>query len=133
MSFLSLNNISKSYGSTLAVEDFNLEVERGEFISLLGPSGCGKTTTLQMIAGFEEPSSGSIHINGRDMTSVSPSARDIDIVFQGKHSRLLIEKVGGTIIRSTADGMAVRFDERLEWFVLIPLYFHKVHDQTLLG
>jgi hypothetical protein len=54
---------------------------------------------------------------------------DIDIVFQGKHSRLLIEKVGGTIIRSTADGMAVRFDERLEWFVLIPLYFHKVHDQ----
>lgn len=82
MSFLSLNNISKSYGSTLAVEDFNLEVEQGEFISLLGPSGCGKTTTLQMIAGFEEPTSGSIHINGRDMTSVSPSARDIGIVFQ---------------------------------------------------
>ena len=56
---------------------------------------------------------------------------DIDIVFQGKHSRLLIEKVGGVIIRSTVGGMAVRFDERLEWFVLIPLYFHKVHDQAL--
>ncbi len=82
MSFLKLNNICKHYGSVKAVEDFNLEVEQGEFISLLGPSGCGKTTTLQMIAGFEEPTSGSIHVGGRDMTSVAPSARDIGIVFQ---------------------------------------------------
>lgn len=58
---------------------------------------------------------------------------DIDIVFEGKHSRLMIENVGGTIIRSEDDGVAVRFDERLEWFVLIPLYFHKIHDQSLLG
>jgi hypothetical protein len=54
---------------------------------------------------------------------------DIDIVFQGKHSRLVIENVGGCIIRSEQDGVAVRFDELLEWFVLIPLYFRKVHSQ----
>ncbi len=53
----------------------------------------------------------------------------IDIIFQGKHSRLMIEDVGGVVMRSNEDGVAVRFDERLEWFVLIPLYFHKVHDQ----
>ncbi len=82
MSFLVLKNICKRYGPVTAVEDFNLEVEQGEFISLLGPSGCGKTTTLQMIAGFEEPTEGSITVNGRDMTSVEPNARDIGIVFQ---------------------------------------------------
>ncbi|NOR24722.1 MAG: hypothetical protein GQ542_10090 [Desulforhopalus sp.] len=54
---------------------------------------------------------------------------DIDIVFKGKYSRLVIEKVGGTITRRDEDGVAVRFDERLEWFVLIPLYFHKLHKQ----
>jgi putative spermidine/putrescine transport system ATP-binding protein len=82
MSFLVLKNICKNYGPITAVEDFNLEVEKGEFISLLGPSGCGKTTTLQMIAGFEEPTAGSIIVDGRDMTSVEPNARDIGIVFQ---------------------------------------------------
>jgi hypothetical protein len=55
---------------------------------------------------------------------------DIAIVFQGKHSRLVIEDVGGCIVRSDADGVAIRFDERLEWFVLIPLYFRKVRDQS---
>jgi putative spermidine/putrescine transport system ATP-binding protein len=82
MSFLSLKNISKRYGETTAVEDFNLDVEQGEFISFLGPSGCGKTTTLNMIAGFEEPTTGTILIDDKDMTHVSPNARDIGIVFQ---------------------------------------------------
>jgi putative spermidine/putrescine transport system ATP-binding protein len=82
MSFLSLKNISKRYGDVLAVEDFNLEVEKGEFISFLGPSGCGKTTTLNMIAGFEEPTTGTIHINGNDVTHAAPNTRDIGIVFQ---------------------------------------------------
>ncbi len=82
MSFLTLQNISKRYGQFTAVEDFNLSVEKGEFVSFLGPSGCGKTTTLQMIAGFEEPTMGTIHIDGNDMTHVSPNARDIGIVFQ---------------------------------------------------
>jgi len=54
---------------------------------------------------------------------------EIEIVFEGKYSRLVIEKVGGTIMRKEEDGVAVSFDERLEWFVLIPLYFHKLHKQ----
>ena len=58
MSFLELRNLQCRYGRTIAVEDVSLQVERGEFVSLLGPSGCGKTTTLQMIAGFVEPTHG---------------------------------------------------------------------------
>ena len=57
---------------------------------------------------------------------------DIDIVFEGNHSRLLIEGVGGSIIRSDEGGVAVRFDERLEWFILIPLYFHKMRDKAAI-
>lgn len=54
---------------------------------------------------------------------------EIEIVFKGQHSRLLIEDLGGTVSRSDEDGIAVHFDERLEWFVLIPLYFHKIQNQ----
>ena len=60
---LSLSNVGKKYGDTPAVHDFNLQVEKGEFVSFLGPSGCGKTTTLRMIAGFETPTSGDITID----------------------------------------------------------------------
>ncbi|MFX7764360.1 ATP-binding cassette domain-containing protein, partial [Acinetobacter baumannii] len=60
MSFLQLNGLSKHYGDVVAVGQCELSVAKGEFISLLGPSGCGKTTTLQMIAGFVQPSSGRI-------------------------------------------------------------------------
>jgi len=57
---------------------------------------------------------------------------EVDIVFEGMHSRLKIEDVGGVVIRSDEEGVAVRFDERLEWFVLIPLYFRKTNNQTLI-
>ena len=57
---------------------------------------------------------------------------EIEIVFKGKHSRLLIEDLGGMVSRNDEDGIAVRFDERLEWFVLIPLYFHKIQGQPQL-
>jgi len=82
MAFLSLSNISKVFGSTAAVEDFNLEVEKGEFVSFLGPSGCGKTTTLRMIAGFELPTTGSITLDGEDITYKSPNQRNVGMVFQ---------------------------------------------------
>jgi putative spermidine/putrescine transport system ATP-binding protein len=82
MAFLSLSNISKVFGSTAAVEDFNLEVEKGEFVSFLGPSGCGKTTTLRMIAGFEMPTTGSITLDGEDITYKSPNQRNVGMVFQ---------------------------------------------------
>ncbi len=82
MAFLSLSNISKVFGSTAAVEDFNLDVDKGEFVSFLGPSGCGKTTTLRMIAGFEMPTTGSITLDGEDITYKSPNQRNVGMVFQ---------------------------------------------------
>src|SRR5476649_2952701 len=82
MSFLTLKGISKHYGDFTAIEHIDLDVERGEFLSLLGPSGCGKTTTLQMIAGFVEPSAGTINLGGSDLTKIKPAARGLGIVFQ---------------------------------------------------
>jgi putative spermidine/putrescine transport system ATP-binding protein len=82
MTFLELTNIQKRFGEVLAVEDFNLAAERGEFVSFLGPSGCGKTTTLRMIAGFERPTSGSIVVDGTDITDRPPNRRNVGMVFQ---------------------------------------------------
>ena len=82
MSFLTLNSIQKSFGPTRVVHDFNLAIEKGEFISFLGPSGCGKTTVLRMIAGFETPTGGSIVINGKNQTVLRPNQRNIGMVFQ---------------------------------------------------
>jgi putative spermidine/putrescine transport system ATP-binding protein len=82
MAYLEINNVSKVFGKTYAVEDFNLQVEKGEFVSFLGPSGCGKTTTLRMVAGFEIPSQGRIIVKGEDITEKAPSQRDIGMVFQ---------------------------------------------------
>ena len=82
MSYLVLNRLSKRYGDLTAVEDLSLSVKRGEFISLLGPSGCGKTTTLQMIAGFVEPSGGSIVLDGKDVSKMPANKRGLGLVFQ---------------------------------------------------
>ncbi len=82
MAHLTLSNVSKHFGDFTAVRDFNLEVERGEFVSFLGPSGCGKTTTLRMIAGFEIPSSGTVLIDDADITNKAPSQRNVGMVFQ---------------------------------------------------
>lgn len=80
---LSLDSISKHYGPVTAAQDVSLEVRAGEFVSLLGPSGSGKTTTLNMIAGFDDPSSGTISIDGVDVTSIPIHRRNIGMVFQG--------------------------------------------------
>jgi putative spermidine/putrescine transport system ATP-binding protein len=82
MAYLELNKISKVFGKTTAVENFNLKVERGELVSFLGPSGCGKTTTLRMVAGFELPTEGNIIINGKDVANKAPNQRDVGMVFQ---------------------------------------------------
>jgi putative spermidine/putrescine transport system ATP-binding protein len=82
MTFLQINNVSKTFGSTDAVKDFNLVIDKGELVSFLGPSGCGKTTTLRMVAGFEVPTSGRIVINGDDITKTPPNQRDVGMVFQ---------------------------------------------------
>ena len=77
-----LESISKVFKETVAVEDVSITIEEGEFFSLLGPSGCGKTTTLRMIGGFEEPSSGKVFLSGRDVTLTPPHKRDVNTVFQ---------------------------------------------------
>jgi putative spermidine/putrescine transport system ATP-binding protein len=82
MAFLELTDVYKSFGSFIAVDNFNLQVEKGEFVSFLGPSGCGKTTTLRMIAGFEKPTSGVIKIAGQDLTYTPPNQRNVGMVFQ---------------------------------------------------
>jgi ABC-type Fe3+/spermidine/putrescine transport system ATPase subunit len=82
MSSVSLQAVTKSYSGIVAVDRMDLEIGEGEFIVLLGPSGCGKTTTLRMIAGFVEPSGGTICIGGRDVTALPPRRRNIGMVFQ---------------------------------------------------
>jgi putative spermidine/putrescine transport system ATP-binding protein len=99
MGFLDLVHINKTFGvrpgtqpaeapsvralaATAAVVDFNLEVEKGELVSFLGPSGCGKTTTLRMVAGLEQPTSGTIRIAGNDVSRKPPNQRNVGMVFQ---------------------------------------------------
>jgi len=77
-----LANLTKHYGEVVAVAGIDLEVEPGEFFTLLGPSGSGKTTTLRMIAGFEEPSDGTIELAGEDVSGVPPYDRAVNTVFQ---------------------------------------------------
>jgi putative spermidine/putrescine transport system ATP-binding protein/spermidine/putrescine transport system ATP-binding protein len=79
---IELVSVSKSYASVAAVKDINLEIPKGEFVSILGPSGCGKTTTLNMIAGFSAPSAGDIRIRGKSQIRVPPERRNIGLVFQ---------------------------------------------------
>jgi len=82
MAYLTLSNISKQFADSFAVENFNLDIEKGEFVSFLGPSGCGKTTTLRMVAGFEIPTAGRITINGVDVTDKAPNQRNVGMIFQ---------------------------------------------------
>ena len=77
-----LVDVAKLYGDLTAVDHINLEVANGEFFSLLGPSGCGKTTTLRMIGGFEQPTSGLIELQGQDVTWLPPYRRNVNTVFQ---------------------------------------------------
>ena len=77
-----LDGVVKNFGKTRVLHDLNLTIHRGELVSLLGPSGCGKTTALRLIAGLEEPTGGSILMNGEDVTGVPTNRRDIGMVFQ---------------------------------------------------
>ena len=79
---VTLQNLFKSYGDRMVVNDVSLEVRAGEFFSMLGPSGCGKTTTLRIIGGFEQPDSGSVFIDNRDVTRDEPEDRPLNTVFQ---------------------------------------------------
>ena len=82
MARIELINLNKSFGAVQAVKDLNFTIEDGEFVVFVGPSGCGKTTTLRMIAGFEDPTSGEIRIDGRVINDLEPRDRNLGMVFQ---------------------------------------------------
>ena len=82
MALIEIRNLTKSFGSVRAVDGVDLDIHAGEFLTLLGPSGSGKTTVLRMIAGFETPDSGSVKLNGIDITYLPPYERDVNTVFQ---------------------------------------------------
>ena len=79
---IEISHVSKQFGDFKAVDDANFGIRQGEFFSMLGPSGCGKTTTLRMIAGFEQPTSGEVRLDGRDVSKVPPYKRNVNTVFQ---------------------------------------------------
>jgi putative spermidine/putrescine transport system ATP-binding protein len=79
---LRLEGVAKSFGDVAAVKRVDLDIQPGEFVTLLGPSGSGKTTTLRMVAGFTKPSGGRIFLDGRDITAAAPNKRDVGMVFQ---------------------------------------------------
>lgn len=109
MAYLTLSNISKQFGDTYAVRDFNLDVEKGEFVSFLGPSGCGKTTTLRMVAGFETPTDGTITLDGADITNKSPNQRNMGMIFQ---SYALFPNM--TVAQNIGFGLRVRNADKAE-------------------
>jgi putative spermidine/putrescine transport system ATP-binding protein len=82
VALIEIRNLAKAFGSVKAVDGVDLDINSGEFITLLGPSGSGKTTVLRMIAGFEDPDSGTIKLNGQDITHLPPYDRDVNTVFQ---------------------------------------------------
>ncbi len=77
-----LDRVTKSFAEVVAVDNLSIEIQEGEFFSMLGPSGCGKTTTLRMIGGFEEPTYGTVYLGGKDVTDEPPYRRNVNTVFQ---------------------------------------------------
>jgi putative spermidine/putrescine transport system ATP-binding protein len=82
MAYLELNGLRRVFGTFTALDGIDLQLERGEFVSLLGPSGCGKTTALRLVAGFDRPTNGTIVVDGKDVTRTLPNHRDMGMVFQ---------------------------------------------------
>jgi iron(III) transport system ATP-binding protein len=119
MSRLKLKSLTRKYGAFTAVDNIDLEVGDGEFVTLLGPSGCGKTTTLRMVAGFIEPDSGEIWFDDRRMTEVPPHKRNTAMVFQSyalfPHMSVAQNVAFGLKMRNLpAAEQAARIEEALE-------------------
>src|SRR5206468_11341883 len=118
-SYLSIDSLSVSYGPTRVLDHVSLGVERGEMIALLGSSGCGKTTLLRSIAGFVQPESGTISIDGKDITRLPPEARETAMMFQSyalwPHMSVADNIAYGLRIRRwKKDAMAARVEDMLK-------------------
>ena len=109
MARLEIDRVTKRYGDVYAVRDVTLDVADGEFVVLLGPSGCGKTTTLRVVAGFAEPTSGTVRLGARDITSLPPWKRNAGLVFQ---SYALFPHL--TVAQNVAFGLEMRKVEPAE-------------------
>ncbi|WP_395018996.1 ABC transporter ATP-binding protein [Dongia sp.] len=114
---VSFRNVSRHYGAVKAVDDVGFEIKDGEFFAMLGPSGSGKTTCLRLIAGFEQPTSGTVAIHGQDVTGIPPYDRDVNTVFQDyalfPHMTVL-ENVGyGLMIRKVPKAERVQRAEEM--------------------
>jgi spermidine/putrescine transport system ATP-binding protein len=121
-----LDRITKRFHEVVAVDDLSLDIQRGEFFSMLGPSGCGKTTTLRMIGGFEEASEGTIYLGDADVTGLPPFKRDVNTVFQNyalfPHLTVFENVAFGLRRKKVADGeISTRVREMLE-LVELPGY-----------
>ncbi len=121
-----LDRITKRFHEVVAVDDLSLDIERGEFFSMLGPSGCGKTTTLRMIGGFEEASGGTIYLGEADVTGLPPYKRDVNTVFQNYAlfpHLTVFENVAFGLRRKkvTSDSISTRVREMLD-LVELPGY-----------
>src|SRR5579862_323943 len=119
MAYLSIDSLSVSYGATRVLDNVSLGVERGEMIALLGSSGCGKTTLLRSIAGFVRPSSGSIRVDGKEITHLPPEARGTAMMFQSyalwPHMSVAENIAYGLRMRGwKKDAMATRVGEMLK-------------------
>lgn len=109
MTRVQLDHVSKKFGATTAVDDFNADIMDGEFITLLGPSGCGKTTTLRMVAGLVDPTSGQIRFDGQVMNNVPSHKRNIGLAFQ---SHALFPHL--SVARNVAFGLEVKGEPRAQ-------------------
>ena len=131
--FVSIRNITKKFGDFIAVNDVSLDIYRGEIFCLLGGSGCGKSTLVRMLAGFEQPSAGTIAIDGRDMTGVAPYDRPTNMMFQSYalFPHMSVEKnVAYGLIREgvpRAEAMA-RVADMLAMVQLAPFAARKPHQ-----
>ncbi len=137
MAHLDILDVQKRFAQTTAVEHFQLEVERGEFVSFLGPSGCGKTTTLRMIAGFEVPSSGTIRLDGTDITHRPPNQRNVGMVFQSYAlfpNMTVAENVGFglKVAKRPAEAIRRRVEEMLA-LIKLPTLGHRYPYQLSGG
>src|SRR5215213_3949464 len=103
MTQVQLINVTKRFGSTLAVDNVSADIADGEFVTLLGPSGCGKTTTLRIVAGLVDPTSGQIRFDGQAVNDVPPHKRNIGLAFQ---SHALFPHL--TVARNIAFGLEVK-------------------------
>src|ERR1700712_1115621 len=128
--FLRIENLVKAFNGNQVVKGVNLAFNKGEFVTLLGPSGCGKTTILRMVAGFERPTSGTILVEGRDISPLPPNQRKVGMVFQAYalFPNMNVEDNVGFGLRIAgvpAEQRRARVDEMLKLIGLPPETFGK--------